>query len=75
MKPRAPRHWSQRLLIAIGLGFLSLVVLFPVLTVFAEAFAAGLGAYWNAITDPDALHALTLTLLITAIAVPLNTAR
>jgi sulfate transport system permease protein len=69
---RPPNHWRQRLLIACAMSFLALVVLLPVLTVFGEAFAAGLAAYWGAITNPDALHALRLTLLITAIAVPLN---
>lgn len=73
MKPRTPSHWIQWLLIAIGMVFLTLVVLLPVITVFGEAFAAGLATYWGSITDPDALHALRLTLLITAIAVPLNT--
>lgn len=73
MKPRAPSHWIQWLLIVIGMAFLTLVVLLPVITVFGEAFAAGVAAYWGSITDPDALHALRLTLLITAIAVPLNT--
>lgn len=72
MNTRPPNHWRQRLLIACAMSFLALVVLLPVLTVFGEAFAAGLAAYWGAITNPDALHALRLTLLITAIAVPLN---
>lgn len=73
MISRNPSRWSEKLQIAIGLTFLALVVLLPVITVFLEAFGAGLGPYWAAITHPDAMHALRLTLLITAIAVPLNT--
>jgi sulfate transport system permease protein len=73
MSLRTPTGWGPKLLIAAGLSFLTLVVLLPVLTVFVEAFSAGLAAYWGAITQPPAVHALQLTLLITAIAVPLNT--
>ncbi|MFZ4805501.1 MAG: sulfate ABC transporter permease [Synechococcus lacustris] len=73
MTRRTPTGWGPKLLIGIGLAFLTLVLLLPVITVFVEAFGAGLAAYWGAINQPPALHALRLTLLITAIAVPLNT--
>lgn len=73
MTLRAPVGLGPKLLIGIGLAFLALVVLLPVITLFVEAFGAGLGAYWDAINQPPALHALQLTLVITAIAVPLNT--
>ncbi len=75
---RGPRHrmtrsrWRLPLRIAV-LGYLALLVLLPVGTVFFRAFQHGLGAAWDAITAPDALHALVLTLLVAAIAVPLNT--
>ncbi len=39
---------------------------------FVEALRAGLGAYFAAITEPDAVSAIELTLLIAAIAVPAN---
>jgi sulfate transport system permease protein len=55
------------------LGYLALLVVLPVGTVFYRAFQHGLGAAWDALTTPDALHALWLTLLVAAIAVPLNT--
>lgn len=74
MSPREPVGWGPKLQIGLGLSFLALVVLLPVVTVFVEALSGGLAAYWGAITQPPALHALRLTLLITAIAVPLNTA-
>jgi sulfate transport system permease protein len=55
------------------LGYLALLVVLPVGTVFYRAFQHGLGAAWDAFTAPDALHALWLTLLVAGIAVPLNT--
>lgn len=61
-------------LIAVTLLFLSLFLFLPVLVVFREAFRHGLGAYFAAITDHDALSAIRLTLLTAGIAVPLNVA-
>ena len=59
-------------LIGIALVFLALVLLLPLSLVFAQAFAKGLPAYWEAIREPDALSAAKLTLLIASIAVPAN---
>ena len=47
-------------------------LLLPLAAVFVEAFRAGLGAYFAAITEPDAVSAIKLTLLVAAIAVPAN---
>jgi sulfate/thiosulfate transport system permease protein len=55
------------------LGYLAALVGFPVALVFRRAFEDGFGAAWSSVTTTEALHALWLTLLITAIAVPLNT--
>ncbi|MGI0479794.1 sulfate ABC transporter permease subunit CysW [Geminocystis sp. CENA526] len=66
-------NWEQYLLITIGLGFLGLVVLLPLLNIFYEAFREGIQSYWQGITSPQARHAIMLSLIITAIAVPLNT--
>ncbi|HEX4434634.1 MAG TPA: sulfate ABC transporter permease subunit [Acidimicrobiales bacterium] len=55
------------------LGYLALLVVLPVSTVFFRAFQHGLGAAWDALTTPDALHALWLTFIVAIIAVPLNT--
>jgi sulfate transport system permease protein len=60
------------ILIMIAILFLTLFLLFPLISVFVEAFRAGLKAYWAAITEPDALAAVRLTLLVAAIAVPAN---
>jgi sulfate transport system permease protein len=59
-------------LIATAVVFLTLFLLLPLFSVFIEAFRAGLWGYWNAITEPDALAAIRLTLLVAAIAVPAN---
>lgn len=59
-------------LIVAALLFLTLVLGLPVATVVHEAFAGGLAAYRDAVTDPDALAAMRLTMLVAAIAVPLN---
>ena len=45
----------------------------PVGSVFYRAFEHGFVAAWDAVTTPDAVHALWLTLLVALIAVPLNT--
>jgi sulfate/thiosulfate transport system permease protein len=62
------------LLIAGAMAFLVIFLVLPLLLVFAQALADGLEAYWEALTDPDALAAVRLTLLAAAIAVPLNLA-
>jgi len=62
----------QIVLIAISLAFLLLFLLLPLATVFIEAGAKGWEAYRAALTEPDALAAIQLTLLVAAIAVPFN---
>jgi sulfate transport system permease protein len=62
-------RWS---LTAVVLIFLAVFLLLPLVVVFSEALAAGVGPYFDAIRDPDALAALRLTLLAAAIAVPAN---
>src|SRR3954467_1740363 len=59
-------------LTAIALVFLALTLVLPLALVFHEAFSKGLAAYVAAIREPDALSAARLTLLIAAIAVPIN---
>lgn len=56
-----------------ALGYLTLLLVLPVGLVFYRTFQHGFGPFWNALTDPDFLHALWLTILIALIAVPLNT--
>ena len=60
------------LLIAAALAFLALFLLLPLVAVFVEALREGLGPYLGAVSESDALAAIRLTLLVAAIAVPLN---
>jgi sulfate transport system permease protein len=60
------------LLTAIALGFLTLFLVVPLVAVFTEAFRRGYSAYVSAVSEPDALAALRLTLTAAAIAVPAN---
>ncbi|MFS0735645.1 sulfate ABC transporter permease subunit CysW [Sphingomonas sp. 1P06PA] len=64
--------WTRRLLIGIALGFLAIFLVLPLVAVFAEALDQGIAAFLNALAEPDALAAIRLTLLVAAIAVPLN---
>jgi sulfate transport system permease protein len=63
---------SRVLLIALVLAFLALFLILPVIVVFAEAFRQGAGAFFAAFDDPDARAAISLTLMVAAISVPLN---
>ncbi|MFC4656308.1 sulfate ABC transporter permease subunit CysW [Rheinheimera marina] len=64
--------WVRLLLISLALAFLTLFLLLPLVIVFGEAFAKGTEVYLASITEPAALHAIQLTLLAAAIAVPSN---
>src|SRR5215210_6308110 len=57
----------------VGLGYLGVLLVAPVGVVFHRAFENGAGAAWDSLTTPPAKHALLVTLVITAIAVPANT--
>jgi sulfate transport system permease protein len=64
--------WVQALLLAAGLGFMGILVLLPMASVFAEAFSQGFAAYAAALSSGQAASAIRLTLLVAAVAVPLN---
>jgi sulfate/thiosulfate transport system permease protein len=57
----------------VSLGYLALLLVAPVSYVFWKTFEHGFGPAWDAVTTPNALHALKVTLILTAIAVPANT--
>src|SRR5205085_8147794 len=67
-EPEAVR-WA---LTGIALAFLLFFLVLPFVIVFTEVLAKGVGVYVAAITEPDALAAIDLTLLTDAIAVQLN---
>ncbi len=62
--------WALR---TIAGGYLAIVLVAPLVVVFWSAFRHGIGPFWDAITSPDAVAALKLTLVTAAIAVPANT--
>ncbi len=75
--PDRPAHlteprWVRGVLLFIALGFLALFLLVPLAAVFAEALRKGWALYLDAIVEPDALAAIRLTLLVAAIALPVN---
>lgn len=73
--PRLPTEESplvRRALIATAVALLLLFLLLPLIAVFTEAFRQGVGAFLAAFRDPDGQHAILLTLIVAAIAVPCN---
>ena len=62
----------RAVVIGLALLFLSLFLFLPLVVVFAQALEKGLGIYFEAITEPNAVAAIQLTLVTAAIAVPLN---
>jgi len=70
MAGSATSRWGLRVL---GLGYILLLLLIPLGFVFYKTFEHGIAPPFEAITSPDGMHALKLTLITVAIAVPLNT--
>jgi sulfate/thiosulfate transport system permease protein len=64
---------SRYLLRFLALGYLAALLGVPVALVFINAFQDGIGAFWDAVTTPEAQHAFYLTFVMVAVAVPLNT--
>jgi len=70
--PTSESRLVQFLLIAISLLFMGVVLVLPTYAVFHEAFSMGIGPFFAALGEKDAQAAIRLTLLVAAIAVPLN---
>jgi sulfate transport system permease protein len=70
MSSSTASRWGLR---TLGLGYLALLLLAPLVLIFFKTFEDGIGAPIDAITSPEGLHALKLTLIMVAIAVPINT--
>jgi len=67
-EPSAVRRW----LIGVALVFLTLFLFLPLVFVFTQAFAKGIGFYFETLRDPNAWSAIKLTFTAAVIAVPLN---
>jgi sulfate transport system permease protein len=64
---------TKYVLRTIALGYLALLIALPVGLVVWRTFEHGLSPVWTTLTQPDALHAFWLTVMIVLITVPLNT--
>ena len=58
---------------SVALGYLALLLALPVGMVVVRSLEGGVGAAWAAVTTPEAMHAFWMTMVMVAIAVPLNT--
>ena len=65
-----PRRLALR---GVALGYLVVILLAPLGMVFYRTFQHGLQPVWETLSDPNTVHAFKITLIATAIAVPLNT--
>ena len=65
-------RWVRYLLTGTALGFLLLFLFLPLVFMMFEAFSGGVAYYFKALAEEDTQHALYLTLLAAAIAVPIN---
>ena len=64
--------WVRSLLIGTAVLFVVLLVLLPIVFVFAEALSKGVSIFWQAVSNPDAIAAFKLTAITAAVAVGLN---
>jgi sulfate transport system permease protein len=69
----AEPSWVRYSLIFATFAFLGFFLLVPLLAVFVQAFEKGWRTFVASVIDPDALASIRLTLIVAAIAVPLNT--
>ncbi|MCQ8232596.1 sulfate/thiosulfate ABC transporter permease CysW [Pectobacterium carotovorum] len=69
---RQERNGARAALIALGVILSLIMLVIPLVSIFAAALSHGLGGVWRNLSDPDMLHAIGLTLLVAAIVVPVN---
>src|SRR5438105_2727938 len=62
--PRTEPGLVRFIIISLAIAFLSVFVVLPLVVVFAQAFSKGIGAYVAALTEPEALAAIRLTLIV-----------
>jgi sulfate transport system permease protein len=69
---REDAPWVRWTVIAVAVGFLALFIVLPLICVLTEALRKGVSAYLAALTDPDTLAAIRLTLMAAAVSVVAN---
>jgi sulfate transport system permease protein len=72
LSPTTEPFWVRALLLVTAVVFMAGLVGLPLIIVFVEAFSKGIGAYFSALGEQNALAAIRLTLLVAVIAVPFN---
>ncbi|MGV3346157.1 sulfate/thiosulfate ABC transporter permease CysW [Enterobacteriaceae bacterium LUAb1] len=70
--PRKRTDWGRGILIGSGILLSAFILIVPLVSIFVQAFASGLGPVWRNLCDPEMHHAIWLTLLIALITVPVN---
>jgi sulfate transport system permease protein len=65
-------RWVRATVLTLSLAFFAVFLLMPLAVVFAEALRKGWHTYIAALIEPDALSAMTLTLIAAGVSVPLN---
>jgi sulfate/thiosulfate transport system permease protein len=74
-RAREDPAWVRWVLVGIVLGLVGLLIVVPVLNVFAGALSEGVGIYWKSLVeDPDTRHSIVLTLTVVPIALAANVA-
>jgi sulfate/thiosulfate transport system permease protein len=58
---------------SVALGYLAVLLIIPVIVIVAKAFEDGAGNVFDTLTTPEAQHAFWLTMIMVAVAIPLNT--
>ncbi len=66
------RPWTKWLLIGTALTLTLLILVIPLVLIFAQALSGGVGTAWENLTDEYTLHAIGLTLFVAALTVPIN---
>jgi len=76
---QAPPRSSRRLGLGgpgltrgLVVGYLSLIVLIPIAAVVSRSFSDGLSSFWSAVSAPEAVAALKLTVITSFIVVAIN---
>ena len=70
--PAPRRRRGVPLSLGVTTGYLSLIVLIPLAAVVLRSTEGGAAAFWNAVTDPQAVAALRLTFLVSLVVVAIN---
>ncbi|WP_240008594.1 sulfate ABC transporter permease subunit CysW [Pseudaquidulcibacter saccharophilus] len=69
---KSPQNIADYTLILFAFFWMALIIFLPLASVLFNAFKGGVSKYLETFADPDAMDALKLTLLVTAIVLPLN---